>query len=791
VNPTLRRIAAGAKAWWWLAAASAVALGGGAWLAATGHAPLAHALWTAATVAALVPLALQVVRDLVRREPGVDVIAVLAMAGALALGEPFAGAVLALMLATGRLLERSAAGRAERALGALHARAPKRALRESADGRHDDIAVEEVRPGDALLVREGDVVPVDGVLEGARAVLDESTISGEALPVERADGQSVSSGTLNAGPPFRMRASAGAEASTYAAIVALVERARKAKAPMARSADRMALAFVPLTLLLAGGAWAWSGDPARALAVLVVATPCPLLLAVPVAFLGGMSRLARRGVIVKGGAAIEAVARATTVFLDKTGTITTGAPHVTRIVAAPEVTDANTVLRFAAGADRASSHVFASALAHAAHARGIDLPSPSRSLEQRGSGVEAEVEGHLVRVGQLAWVAPAESGSPLALRITREAGSAVFVAIDGRLAGAVLLDDPIRVETPATLRALRRAGIREIALLSGDRSSVVGAVAGALGIDRVLAEHDPAAKEAAVRSASEIAPTIMVGDGINDAAALASAGAGIAIGARGATVASEAADVVIVADRFDRLVDAIEISRRTRACALVAAGVGMALSGVAMLAATGGWIAPAAGAIVQEGIDALALALALRSAVPGRTERRRARTRGLLAASEVEALRAEHGRLVPFIERLREVADALDDYSPAERRRVFAEVRRLLADEVVRHERADDSELYPALARRLPGEDPLSALSRTHQEIFHLAERLDRRIEIDAAEGRNEQAETRRLLYALHAVLELHLGQEAELFFQVGDLPMKSDAHVPADGALGVARPRW
>jgi cation transport ATPase len=363
--------------------------GGAAWLAGRTH--LADHLWQATIVLVLLPLAIDIAASLRRRELGVDAIALLAMAGALAFGEYLAGAVVALMLSGGEMLEIYAAARARKELSGLVERAP-RIVHRYEDGRLADPPIEAVRPGDRLLVKPGEIVPVDGVLLASDAVLDESALTGESTPVERRSGDRVSSGGVNAGGPFDLRAVATAEGSTYAAIVRLVREAESSRAPFVRLADRYSLVFLPLTLAIAGLAWLLSGEPVRALAVLVVATPCPLILAAPVAFIAGISRAAHRGIIVKGGAVIEGLARARTLLLDKTCTLTTGIPTVARIETFDSLS-ADDLLRLAASLDQVSPHVLAAAVVTAARDRNLPLTFPTGVNERLGAGIVGRVDG--------------------------------------------------------------------------------------------------------------------------------------------------------------------------------------------------------------------------------------------------------------------------------------------------------------------------------------------------------------------------------------------------------------
>ena len=536
--------------------------------AGAGRDDLATIAWVVPSGIVGVRLAWSIVRGLLARKAGVDVIAVLAIGGALAMEEFVAAAIIALMLATGEALERYAAGRAHRELTALLNRAPRDVHRYEEDALVTR-SIDAVVVGDRLLVMPGEVIPVDGLVEGAAATLDEAALTGEARPVTRAEGDQVNSGTVNAGGPFDLRAIAVAEQSTYAGIVRLVREAEGSKAPFVRLADRYALLFVPLTLGVAGLAWLISGDPVRALAVVVVATPCPLLLAAPIAIVAGLSRAARRGIIVKGGGPLETLARARVLLFDKTGTLTAGRPRLASVEAAPGV-DPNDVLRLAASVDQVSPHVLAAAIVHGARERGLALSFPTDVVETPGSGVSGRVDGRAVQVGSADFAGHVGGGGgslpgwarELRRRGAIEGSTHVFVRADDRLAGALVLDDPIRPETPRAIRSLRRAGISRIVMVTGDHASVAEMVGAAIGVDGVLAERTPADKVDAVRQemADALGPVVMVGDGINDAPALAIADVGVAMGARGATASSEAADLVITVDRLDRLAEAIRLA---------------------------------------------------------------------------------------------------------------------------------------------------------------------------------------------------------------------------------------
>ena len=577
------------------------------------------AVWQLAVAILASALLAEVVHTVVTdHHMGVDAIALVAMVGALALGQELAGVVVGLMFSGGQAIEDLASTRARRELTALVSRAPKFAHRRIGDVI-ERVDVEEVQAGDTVVVRAGEVVPVDGSLASKEAVIDTSTLTGEPLPVTLDAGMAVLSGTANAGAPFEVIATRAASDSAYAALVRLVEQAQGQRAPFVRMADRYAGFFLPATFLVAGVAWLVSGDPIRGLAVVVVATPCPLILAAPIAFVSGLSRAARVGVIVKGAAAIETLGRARTVLFDKTGTLTVGSPTVRDVVPRAGI-EANELLRLAASVDQVSAHVLGEALVGAAREAALALRPPSNVVEDPGQGIVGSVEGRTVAVGSRAFLLGAGVNvSELASAIVSGRGSGearVLVAVDGHLAGVIVMADEPRPETATIAARLRAEGIRHIALVSGDRQSVAQRVGDQLGMDRVYAEQSPDQKLAVVRALRErpdLAPVIMVGDGVNDAPALALADVGIAMGAAGATVSSETADVVITVDRIDRVADAVHVGRRAVAIARQSVLAGMGLSLAAMAVAATGHLPPLAGALLQEGIDLAVILNALRA----------------------------------------------------------------------------------------------------------------------------------------------------------------------------------
>ena len=598
-------------------AVTAIAIGGVLHLA--GDPVAGHTVWRWAVALLAVELAYEVVRTVVvYHHLGVDTIALVAMVGSLALGEELAGAVIGLMFTGGAALESAASRRARRELTALVARAPTEARRRVGD-RIEDVPIARVAAGDVVVVRTGEVVPVDGTVLSGEAVVDTSTLTGEPLPVTVRRGGSVRSGTAAAGVAFELRALRPAAESAYAALVRLVEQAQTQRAPFVRMADRYAGFFLPLTLAMAGLAWGLSGDPVRALAVVVVATPCPLILAAPIALVSGLSRAARVGVIVKGAGAIETLGEARTVLFDKTGTLTVGAPEVRDVITADD--NAGEMLRLAASVDRMSAHVLGEALVRAAADAGLELSMPQDVREEPGQGIAGTVDGHSVAVGSRAFLRASgyASDGMDAARLMRARGSGeaqVLVGVDGRVAAVIVMADELRPDSERIVERLRAEGVRHVAMVTGDRRSVAERTGRQLGVDRVYAEQTPEDKLEVVRRLRDdraLAPVVMVGDGVNDAPALAIADAGVAIGAAGATVSSETADAVITVDRVDRVADALHIGRRSLFIARQSVIAGMTVSIALMVVAAGGYLVPVAGALAQEVVDLAVILNALRA----------------------------------------------------------------------------------------------------------------------------------------------------------------------------------
>ncbi len=742
-------------------ALAALNLGILAWF--TGRQDIAGWIWAAGTAPVVVGLAVSIVRDFMSGRLGVDAVAFVSMAAAIALRENLAGVVVAVMYAGGNVLEDFAVARAERDLRTLVDRAPRLAHRRIS-ASVEDVLIEQVAVGDAVIVRAGEVIPVDGVIMDASATLDEAALTGEPIPVTRNRGESVRSGIINAGETFELQATTTAGESTYAGIIRMVTAAQTAKAPFTRLADRYALLLLPATLLLAGAAWLVSGDPIRGLAVLVAATPCPLILAAPVAFISGVAQAARRGILIKGGGPLEALARTHAVMFDKTGTLTVGGARLVAIETAPGETP-DEVLRFAGSLEQASHHVVAAAIVSAALARGIALHPPDQVREIMGSGLEGNVDGRRVRAGSHIFVCGPAKPDQWAVRALRRAAwrsaLSVFVAVDGRVVGAILLADELRRETARAVQALRAAGVARIVMVTGDRAEAAETIGAALDLDAVLADRDPSDKVEAVAAEQRLHPTLMVGDGINDAPALAAANVGIAMGARGASASSEAADVVILIDRIDRVSDAVSIARRARGIAIQSMVAGMTLSGLAMAAAAVGWLTPIEGALIQEAIDVAVILNALRALRPGR-----GRTRAAMQDSAAQALQDDHKDLTLRLNRLRELADALDDAQPAEAVSFICEANRIVSEEIVEHERNDEAIVYPGLGKFLRDGHGLVAMSRAHREILHLS-RLLGRLSHELTPGDVDRyliRDAQRVIESIEALVRIHNAQEEDIY---------------------------
>jgi heavy metal translocating P-type ATPase len=602
-----------------------VFLAAGAFVRFTVGARNATIVWMIGLVITGVPVVWQTVRVALARRFATDVIASLAIVTAVVLVQPLAGLVIVLMQTGGEALERFAEGRASAAVRALEEEAPRIAHRlaagqtphVNADGQ--DIAVGEIAVGDLLLVRPGEMVPCDAdVIEGS-SHCDTSRLTGEPIPCRVGPGAALSSGIVNLEGPLVVRASKTAGDSQYAKIVELVRSSQASKAPLQRLADRYAMWFTPVTLVVCAVAYLASGDTGRVLAVLVVATPCPLILATPIAIIGGVNRAARRLIVVRHGGAMEQLAEVTTAVFDKTGTLTVGKPIVDVVLAAPGFVG-DEVLASASAVEQGSGHLLARSVVETARARGLPITRASGVTEAAGQGVRGMVGGREVCVGARSFVqrcTRAASDGPSTAGADR-GGLRAYVAIDGRFAGTIEFADRLRPGLADMLSELRRAGIERCVILSGDSQDHTDAIAAQAGITEargeLLPEHKVEIIGNMVRGGTRV---LMVGDGTNDAPALGTATVGVALAGHGGGITAEAADIVILNDDLGRVAEAIQISRRTLRIARQSIWAGLGLSAGAMVFAALGYVPPAVGALLQEGIDVAVILNALRTSRPG------------------------------------------------------------------------------------------------------------------------------------------------------------------------------
>jgi len=565
------------------------------------------------------PVAFRTLRGMLRGEFAADVVAMLAIVTAIALREPVAGLVIVLMQTGGELLERYAEGRASAAVRELEAAAPRIAHRLRGSDVHDleDVPADAVAVGDAILVRPGEMLPCDAtVLEGSSS-LDTSRVTGEPLPERVGPGAHVSSGVVNLQSPLVLRVTAPARESLYARIVDLVRTAQAEKAPIQRLADRWAVWFTPLTLLACAIAWWISGDVSRVLAVLVVATPCPLIIATPVAVIGGINRAARRSIVVRNGSALELLSRVDTVVFDKTGTLTIGRPAVASVESL-RGPDANALLRLGAAIEVGSGHLLARSTVAEALDRGLELPKASDITEYAGRGVSGTVDGRRVTVGERSIVTerhPALAEAVAAFHDGQSGGLRAFIAVGDDSLGVIHYADRLRTGLEQLGPRLAARGLTRIVLLSGDHADNVAKIAREVGITEARGDQRPQDKVAAVKALeAEGRRVLMVGDGTNDAPALASATVGVALAAHGGGISAEAAGVVLLADDVMRVEEAVAIGQRTVRIAKQSIGAGLALSAAGMVVAALGYLPPTAGALVQEAIDIAVIVNALRAA---------------------------------------------------------------------------------------------------------------------------------------------------------------------------------
>ena len=591
----------------------------GAFLAyAVGQGGAARWVWLVTLVVGGIPLVWHTVRRVLRGQFASDIIATLAIVAAIALDQAFAGVIIVLMQSSGEALDAFAFHRASSSLDQLLRRAPRRAQRRQGDAIVE-IPVETVVVGDLLIVRSGDMIPVDGRVASGEALVDESTVTGEPLPVRRESGAHLLSGSVNVGGPFDLIAERVSGESQYARIVELVRTAQGRKPAIQRLADRYAVWFTPITVVVALGGWFLTQTPLTALAVLVVATPCPLIIATPIAVIGAVNRAADRGIVVKSGGAIEEVGRAKVVVFDKTGTITSGRPEVERIVPlAPSVAE-HDLLADAATIEQFSSHPLALAVVREAKERGLRLPPPSELAEIPGAGMEGRVDGRKLLIGSASLVESrygldlAEAWAALTSATEVRGRLVSFVVADDRPIGAIVFADRLRPGVPTLVGRLGSLGVAHVVMLTGDRHANAQEIAHQAGLTEFEGELLPEEKvDRVVRFRKELGSTVMVGDGVNDAGALAAASVGIAMGAHGAGISTDAADVVLLVDDVSRVGDAVSLGQRMVSIARQGIIFGLGASGVLMVIAASGHVLPAIGAVLQELLDVAVIVNALR-----------------------------------------------------------------------------------------------------------------------------------------------------------------------------------
>lgn len=588
-------------------------------LALIGYTGLANNLLLVMGVLGVLPIIAEMVKSIRKGEYGVDILAVVAIVSALALGEYLAAGIILLMLTGGEALEDYAQERAKKELNDLLKRAPKIAHRKIRGGE-EDIPVRDIKVGDIIIVKPGEVVPIDGIIKIGETTLDESAITGESLPVEQGVGNKLLSGSINQLAAIEVKATATSGDSQYEKIIHLVEQAASSRSPLVRLADQYSLPFTLVSFGIAGLAWLFSADPLRFLQVLVVATPCPLLIATPVALVSGMSRAARHGIIVKNGAALEQLSRLKAIVFDKTGTLTIGTPQVEDILLQDKVTfTEKQLLQLAAAVEQASAHTLATAVVSEAKRRRLKIAKATEVEETVGKGITGMVGGRYVSVGKLSYLQYLGVLFPKRFNdyhhtTETEGKTGVFVAIEGVYVGVITFADQIRPETEKTLQQISHAGIEDIAMVTGDHYEVAQRIADQLELSQVHADQLPQDKLKVIKRLKRAhTPLAFVGDGVNDAPVLAASDVGIALGAKGSTAASESADVVVMLDDLLRVPQAIKISKRTMTIARESIFVGIGLSVILMLIAATGRISPLNGALLQEGIDILVILNALRA----------------------------------------------------------------------------------------------------------------------------------------------------------------------------------
>jgi heavy metal translocating P-type ATPase len=575
----------------------------------SGYDVAAHWILGISALIAIIPLASDMIKTLRAGHFGVDVLAVTAIVTSLILHEYWAAIIIVLMLTGGKALEDYAEKRAKNELDSLLSNRPK--LAHLLRGRKViDVKASDIVPNDKLSILPGEVVPVDGVLIEGTTSVDEASITGESLPITKQAGDLILSGSVNVEGVITIKATHNAADSQYEQIIKLVRNATSGQSPFVRLADRYSVPFTFISFMIAGAAWFVSGDSSRFLEVLVVATPCPLLLGAPIAIISGMSRAAKHGVIIKTGTALERLAEVVTIAFDKTGTLTEGKPTVSDIRVYNKFTK-NDVIQAAAALEQSSTHILAKAITQYAADKGIKYQTGKQVKEVAGHGLSGRQSGKEIRVGHLNMLQEAGITLPESFKPSSLKQTVTYVAINNQLAGVITFKDEVRSDASSMFRRLRKTGVKRFALITGDNESAAVAVAQKLNIADVYPDCLPGEKMQAIEQMA--GPVAFVGDGVNDAPVLTVADVGIALGARGSTAASDTADVVIMLDDVTRVATSVEIAKRTMFIAKQSVLIGIVISlGLMAVFATGKFTA-VQGALIQEVVDVIVIVNALRA----------------------------------------------------------------------------------------------------------------------------------------------------------------------------------
>lgn len=575
----------------------------------TGQHTAAKWLLSIVSIIEVLPLLWGMLDDVRAGTYGIDILAATAIIASVALNQYWAAIVVVVMLTGGEALEDYAEHRAKRELDSLLKHAPQTAhvIRK---GKTIDVKVSELRAGDKIIIKPGEVVPVDATVLDGTANFDESSLTGESLPQVKQLGDQIVSGSVNLDGAITAKALASAEDSQYQQIIQLVRGAAASRAPFVRLAERYSIPFTLTAYAIAVTVWVVSGEAIRFLEVIIVATPCPLLLAAPIALISGMTRASRYGIIVKSGSALEKLAEAETIAFDKTGTLTRGELKVDSVDVFGTY-NKDDVLEMAASLEQSSNHVVAQAIVEAAASQKLRIVKAKHVREVSGQGVIASAKGRHIIVGRLSLLE--EHGVTLPSKLkTAVSQTAVYIAAENQLVGIIKLSDEIRPETKATLQLLRKMGIKHSLMVTGDNHTTANLIAKQLDIEHVHSEMLPAGK-LHVLDAVKNRPLIFVGDGVNDAPALTASDVGIALGARGSTAASESADMVIMTNDFSRVATAVSIAKRTFSIAQQSILIGIIISLGLMLAFATGKFSPLLGALLQEIVDVVVIFNALRA----------------------------------------------------------------------------------------------------------------------------------------------------------------------------------